>query len=61
MKQYNIFGEIEYVDDDGNVRRCEHCGKINPREQSSFCSDECIKESLDNVFGTIKIDKNDRD
>lgn len=50
MKQLNIFGEIEILNDDGSVRRCEYCRQPNLRE-SGFCSDECVEKSLDEVLG----------
>lgn len=41
MNQLNIFGEIDYIDDDGNVQRCEICGKSI--KVGDVCSDECAK------------------
>jgi recombinational DNA repair protein RecR len=63
LKQYNIFGEVEHIDEDGNVRRCQYCNKINNREGLMFCSDKCGEKSIKEVFEskTIKIDNNDGD
>lgn len=59
LYQINIFGEVEILQEDGTVRRCQHCKKVNNREQTDFCSDKCIQESLDEVFGTLEKQKTD--
>jgi hypothetical protein len=47
-KQLNIFDQIDYVDQDGNIQRCEICGISI--EKGEICSDECGKKWLELVF-----------
>ena len=39
MKQINIFDEIDYINDDGEINRCEICGRSI--ENGDICSLEC--------------------
>jgi len=55
MKQLNIFGGIDYLDDDGNIKRCDICqSTVN---QGDVCSEKCAEEwvnkfiSIDNLEG----------
>lgn len=45
MNQLNIFGEIDYIDENGNIQRCEICDKSI--EVGDVCSDECAKEWIE--------------
>lgn len=44
MKQINIFNEIDYIDAEGNIKRCLSCKKSI--EQSKFCSCGCVKQFI---------------
>ncbi len=41
MRQINIFEEIDYIDENGNIKRCEICQK--GIDEGDICSDECAK------------------
>lgn len=41
MKQYNIFGEIDHIDNEGNMIRCEICSQPS---EADCCSEECSKQ-----------------
>lgn len=43
MKQYNIFGDFDFLDDEGNVRRCCICNKSI--EKGQLCTDEKCGET----------------
>jgi len=46
MKQYNIFGSIDHLSEDGEIKRCEICNKSI--EKGDLCdSEDCQKEWLD--------------
>ena len=51
MKQYNIFGELEEIDDEGNVIRnyCEWCNKPMT-EEKDCCSLECAEKVIQKIF-----------
>ena len=49
MKQYNIFGEIDNLDENGDVKRCCMCGITLERGQ--LCdSEKCAKDWEDKYF-----------
>ena len=56
VKQLNIFGEIDNINENGEVMRCEICNK--GISKGTVCSDECAKEWIDKNFP--KIDKDER-
>ena len=37
MKQFNIFGEIDHLDEDDNIKRCEWCKKSCEFELCDQC------------------------
>ena len=41
MKQINIFGEIDYIDENCEIKRCEICKK--PNEKCDVCCTECAE------------------
>lgn len=49
MKQLNIFGAIDHLNEDGEIKRCEVCKKSI--EKGQICSKECgeiwIKKHID--------------
>ena len=44
MKQINIFNEIDYIDSEGNIKRCLSCNKSI--EKGKLCSCECSKQLI---------------
>ena len=51
MKQLNIFGELDFINEEGEVKRCEICRRSI--EVGDICSNECgqewIKKYIDNA------------
>lgn len=43
MKQINIFDEIDYINEDGSINRCEMCG-CSMEKQADVCSKECAED-----------------
>jgi hypothetical protein len=56
VKQLNIFGAIDHLNEDGEIKRCEVCK--NSIEKGQICSKECgeiwIKENIDNGLKCTK-------
>jgi exosome complex RNA-binding protein Rrp42 (RNase PH superfamily) len=55
MKQYNIFGDIDILDDDGNIMRCCMCGIA--LEKGQLCdSEKCANDWADKFFSIDNLD-----
>lgn len=53
IKQFNIFGDIDMIDPEGNINRCEVCGR-SMSNVADCCSEECAKKSIENIFGNYE-------
>jgi DNA-directed RNA polymerase subunit RPC12/RpoP len=54
MKQYNIFGKIDELDEDGNriVYICQWCEK-EVEQKKEYCSLDCERKKIENIFKGI--------
>jgi hypothetical protein len=53
IKQINIFGEIDYINEDGSKNDCEICKK-SMKKKANVCSTKCAKIWVDKY---LKIEK----
>lgn len=50
VKQLNIFNEVDLVNPEGKIIRCEVCG-VSMDSERDCCSLECAEKSIEMVFG----------